>query len=216
MPVYKTFYTHFDDHNWAKIMVWKITESVQKLSENLPLTSKSKKRLASMKSEIHQKGFLAVRKLLAECCILDQQLFYDKTGKPFLKENLHVSISHSHDFATIAISTVEIGIDIEQNREKIIRIANKFCGSEFDFLQKIDENYIQKLTTIWAAKESIFKIENQKGISFKDHISVHELNILDKKIVASLDFNGQLTYFEMHTLPVENFTLVYGTKIITL
>jgi phosphopantetheinyl transferase len=214
MPVYKTFFIHFDHKTWAKIMIWKITESVQELSDNLLLTTNSKNRLVAMKSEAHQKGFLAVRKLMIECSLLDKDLYYNEHGRPLLKKDFKISISHSHNFAVIAISNTEIGIDIERNREKIISIADKFCDLEFEFLNKVDDHYIEKLTTIWAVKEAIFKIENQKGISFKNHISVKRFEISDKNITANLNFSGKTTKFELQALPIENFTLVYGTKII--
>ena len=212
MPIDNSFHTFFGIDSWAKVMVWKITESVEMLTENLQLTAKSKLRVASMKSEIHQKGFLCVRKLLLECCILDKDLCYEKSGKPFLKKDYKISISHSHDFVAIALSNVEIGIDIEQNREKIVRIADKFCLSERLFLNANDESYIKNLTTIWAAKESIFKIENQKGISFKNHISINAFQSKTDAVRATLDFKNIKTQYHLKVFPIENYTLVFGIR----
>ncbi len=59
-------------------------------------------------------------------------------------EKNHISITHSHDFSAIIISDETVGIDIELQREKIIRIADKFCDSEFQFLNLDSEEYIQK------------------------------------------------------------------------
>lgn len=213
MPIFKIINTTFSNDIYAKIMVWKISESIAELSANTFLTSKSKLRIASMKSEIHQKGFLCIRKMLLECAIFDKDLRYDKTGKPFLKNGMHISITHSHNFAAIIVSTYNAGIDIEQMQEKIKGIAKKFCLSEFDFLKKDEEQYIQNLTAIWGAKESVFKIENKKGISFKDHIDVQSFNSNDNKISVLLNFDNHKNAFEMRTMTIENYVMVYGVKL---
>jgi phosphopantetheinyl transferase len=163
-----------------------------------------------MKSELHQRAFLSVRKLLQEKGYTDFDLEYDEFGKPHLKDGKHISISHSHDFAAIIISDQKAGIDIELQREKIIKIADKFLLSEFDFLDKENkENYIKKLTVIWGVKESIFKICNEIGISFKNHILAKSFEINDKSGNASLRFQNKTEDFSFHFEEIENFTLVF-------
>ncbi len=212
MPLFKTISSINSSQVFTKVLVWKITESVDELTNSLYLTNKSLMRLSSMKSEVHKKGFLCIRRMLMQCAILDKDLIYNETGKPFLKNGMHISISHSHHFATIAISTEDIGIDIEMQREKIIGISEKFCKVEFDYLQRENDKYVQQLTTIWCTKEAIFKIENQKGISFKDHIEVSELD--KKNIKATLKFDKKTAIYNMQAIEIENFILVFGTKIL--
>jgi phosphopantetheinyl transferase (holo-ACP synthase) len=60
-------------------------------------------------------------------------------------------------------------------QRQIIRIADKFCDSEFQYLNTDSDEYIRILTVIWGAKEAILKLET-KRISFKDHISVEEFH----------------------------------------
>ena len=213
MPIYNTINTANTNGGFVKVLVWKITESVAELSHNLFLTSKSLTRLSSMKSEVHKKGYLSIRKLLLECSLLDKELVYDLNGKPFLKNGMHISITHSHHFAAIAISNHDVGIDIEQQRLKIGKISRKFCSAEFDYLQSDKTNFIQKLTTIWCAKEAVFKIENQKGISFKEHLAVKNFDENDAVIYTTLMFQKQNCLFEMKVTVFENFVMVYGYKI---
>lgn len=163
-----------------------------------------------MKSEMHQRAFLSVRKLLQETGHTDLDLYYDEFGKPHLQGEKHISITHSHNFSAIIISDETVGIDIELQRDKITRIADKFCDSEFQFLDKYCEEYIRKLTVIWGAKESIFKIRNEKGISFKDHIDVDEFRINAKQTAAKLHFNNLVKDFKIHFEEIEDFTLVYA------
>jgi phosphopantetheinyl transferase len=164
-----------------------------------------------MKSEMHQRAFLSVRKLVQIAGFTDFNLYYDVFGKPHLNGDKHISITHSHEFSAIIISDETVGIDIELQREKIIRIADKFCNAELQFLEPNNkEEYIQKLTVIWGAKEAIFKIRNKKGISFKNHIFVNQFSLNVKQNNAELYFNNLVTDFNIHFEKIENFTLVYA------
>jgi phosphopantetheinyl transferase len=176
------------------------------------LKEKTQLRLNKMKSEMHQRAFLSVRMLLKEAGHTDFELHYDEFGKPYFLDGKHVSITHSHNFSAIIISDETVGIDIEMQREKIIRIADKFVNDkELNRLKSIDtEEYIKKLTVKWGAKEAIFKIRNEKGISFKDHIQVNSFEIEDQKTTAILEFENIKQEFSIYFEEIENFTLVYA------
>lgn len=206
MPLYKII--NVDPS--SKILIWKITESFESLSNEVKLKEKSEIRLRGMKSALHQRAFLSVRKLLHEIGYSDFDLHYDQFGKPYLDDGKHISISHSHDFACIMISHQNIGIDLEMQREKITAIAHKFAKIESPFLNPQEKNYIKKLTVIWGAKESIFKIRNESGISFKDHIQVIPFEIDQKQTTAILNFENKHIKYDIFFEEVENFTLVYA------
>ncbi|MFM2369445.1 MAG: hypothetical protein RL619_1751 [Bacteroidota bacterium] len=206
MPLYKIIHFNSTTH----IFVWKITETFEELFGQVVLNNSNRIRLDGMKSEMHQRAFLSVRKLLQETGHTDLDLYYDKFGKPHLHGEKHISITHSHNFSAIIISDKTVGIDIELQRDKIIRIADKFCDSEFQFLNTDCEEFIRKLTVIWGAKEAIFKIRNEKGISFKDHISVEVFNINVKQTAAKLHFNNLVKDFNIYFEEIEGFTLVYA------
>jgi 4'-phosphopantetheinyl transferase len=206
MPLYKTKHIN----STTQILVWKVTESYAELLEQVVLNGSNRIRLDGMKSEMHQRAFLSVRKLLQETGHTDLDLYYDEFGKPHLQGEKHISITHSHNFSAIIISDETVGIDIELQRDKIIRIADKFCDSEFQFLDVDSDEYIRILTVIWGAKEAIFKIRNEKGISFKDHISVEEFRVNVKQTDAKLQFNNLVKHFNIHFEEIEDFTLVYA------
>jgi 4'-phosphopantetheinyl transferase len=208
MPLYKTI-----NHNSStKILVWKISESFEMLKNEVKLNNKSQIRLNGMKSEMHQRGFLSIRKLLQKTGYSDFDLFYDVFGKPHLTDGKHISISHSYEFSTIIISDHKVGVDIEKQREKIVLIAEKFVNEKELHRLKSQNNqdYIQKLTVKWGAKEAIFKIRNEEGISFKDNIWVNKFEIEDKKTTAILDINNTKQEFFIYFEEIENFTLVYA------
>ena len=206
MPLFKTI----KFNSTTKILVWKVTESYAELVEQVVLNDSNRIRLEGMKSEMHQRAFLSVRKLLQETGHTDLDLYYDEFGKPHLHGENHISITHSHNFSAIIISDETVGIDIELQRDKITRIADKFCDSEFQFLDLDSDEYIQKLTVIWGVKEAIFKIRNEKGISFKNHIRVCDFDLESKQTIAELHFDNLVKDFKIHFEEIEEFTLVYA------
>jgi 4'-phosphopantetheinyl transferase len=216
MPLYKTITLNSS----TQILVWEITESYQELFKTVVLNERNSNRLNGMKSEMHQRAFLSVRKLFQEAGYTDFDLYYDEFGKPHLHDGKHISITHSHQFSAIILSDEVVGIDIELQREKIIRIADKFSDTEFSFLKPEEKtDYIRKLTVIWGAKEAIFKIRNEKGISFKDHIKVSAFEMNDMQTMTELHFDSIIRDFKVcfeefesndNIGLVQNFTLVYA------
>ncbi|CAM3904008.1 4'-phosphopantetheinyl transferase superfamily protein [Flavobacterium sinopsychrotolerans] len=206
MPLYKTIHIN----SRTQILVWKVTESYGELLEQVVLNDSNRLRLDGMKSEMHQRAFLSVRKLLQEAGHTDLDLYYDEFGKPHLHGEKHISITHSHEFSAIIISDETVGIDIELQRDKITRIADKFCDSEFQFLDLDSDEYIKKLTVIWGVKEAIFKIRNEKGISFKNHIRVCDFDLESEQTTAELHFDNLVKDFKIHFEEIEEFTLVYA------
>jgi len=205
MPLYKTI----KPNKHTTIYVWKIEESLEDFSDNMPLTDSSKNRIQSMKSELHQRGFLSVRHLLKEAGYSDFDLYYNSNGKPHLKDEKHISITHSFTFSAIAISTKEVGIDVEKNREKIKVIQHKFVNFEKGFIHK-DDDYIEQLTVIWGAKESLFKIYPHGGLTFKNDIDINSFQIADKKTTGFIKVKDWDEQYDIHFEQLDGFTLVYA------
>ena len=205
MPLFKII--NFSES--TKIYIWKISETVNELFSEIILTEKSQIRLNSMKSEVHQLGFLSVRKLLQIANYSDFDLHYDESGKPHLSDGKSISISHSYHMSAIIISNESVGLDLEIQKEKVLKIASKFMDiSHLENLSHQDQ--IKKATVIWGIKESLFKIENQTGISFPNHIFEDEFDLIDKKTNAELHFNNTRKKFNIHFEEIENYILVWG------
>jgi phosphopantetheinyl transferase len=168
MPLYKSI----DLNSQTIVKVWKISETLESLLSSTDLNVESLKRIKGMNSELHRRAFLSVRMLLGEFGYSDSDLFYDSFGKPYLKDGKHISISHSYNFSTIVISSIKVGIDIEKQRSKIIKIAPKFVGYETFYLNKNDPSQIKKLTWVWCTKEALYKLYGTPGINFKKHFMV--------------------------------------------
>ena len=203
MPLHKII--HINENTTAYF--WHITEDVTSLFRAVSLRDTSLFRLEGMKSEEHQRGFLAVRMLLQHLGYTDYDLTYDEAGKPHLSDGKHISISHSHEFSCICISNKLMGIDLEKLKEKTLKIAPRFM--EVKHLENLSTlEQIEKSTVIWGVKESIFKIKNEKGISFPEHIFEDEFCFSDGKCSAELRFNNQIEKFTIQFYKVEDYIFV--------
>ena len=194
----------------TKVFIWKIEESTLDLLNNIVLTEQSKERLNSMKSELHQKGFLSIRHLLKEINLTDTDLLYDEYGKPHLEKGF-ISITHSFNYTAIIYSTEHVvGIDIEKQREKILKIAHKFTPiEEYKTIANVDA-LISKLTIVWGAKESLYKIYGKKKLLFLHHIYIEDFKFDDKKTSGEIRFNEINDSYHIEFLEFEGFTCVYA------
>jgi phosphopantetheinyl transferase len=188
MPI---FFQH-QINDTTRLGIWKIEESEEFFKGNVPQhrdVTHPHKRLQH----------LAGRFLL-------QFLFPDfpyaliriaDTRKPFLPdEQFHFSISHCGDFAAAIVSKDRrVGIDVEMPSSKIERIKEKFLNEEefkifsigvlsdniprLTIGQEQSMPSAQLLTSLWSAKESVFKWYGDGGVDFKENILLkkqHESN----------------------------------------
>ena len=209
---------------------WKNTETIEDLYTDVLLKKSSIERLKGMQSIEHRKGFLGVRKLIEYIGYTDFDLFYDQTGKPHLipetkqkstaeaiKTNQpipnirHISISHSHEFSSICVSTDEkIGVDLEKIKDRVMRIAPRFM--DISHLENLtQEEQLKKATIVWGVKEAIFKIKNETGISFPRHINELPFTLNDKEGTAFLTYNNHKECYCFKFYEIENFIFVCAT-----
>lgn len=195
----------------TKVFIWKIEESILDLFKSIELTESSKTRLHSMKSELHQKGFLSIRHLLKEVNLTDSDLIYDEFGKPHLSDGRYISITHSFGFTAIIYSTeTVVGIDIEKQREKILKIAHKFTPFEEYKTIANSDALISKLTIVWGAKESLYKIYGKKKLLFLHHIYVADFKFADEKTTGEIRYDGETSTYAIQFLEFEGFTCVFA------
>ena len=206
MPLYKTI--TIDQH--TKAYIWKVEEPFIWLSKGIELTPNCQKRVQGMKSEIHKRGFMSIRHLLAEAGYTDFDMYYDELGKPHLADHKYISITHSFEFTAIIVSDEHVGIDIERKREKILKIAEKFTPiEEYRTLANVAA-IIRKLTIVWGAKESIYKIFAEPGLSFLQHINIADFDLDEGKTTGEVYFNGTTSHFDLDYLEFEEYICVYA------
>ncbi|WP_029034000.1 4'-phosphopantetheinyl transferase family protein [Salinimicrobium terrae] len=208
MPLYK----RITINPATNVLIWKIEEPLEALSKGMELTPLCRKRVEGMKSELHRRGFMSVRHLLAQEGYKDSDLYYDEEGKPHLRDGKYISITHSFGFSGIIVSDREVGIDIEKQREKILLIAQKFTPlEEYRTLANTDA-LIRKLTIVWGAKEAVYKLYAQPKVSFLQHINITDFDFDDYETTGKVTFNGETSWYDFDFLEFEGFTCVYAFR----
>ena len=119
--------------------------------------------------------YLKIRALLNHYFGEKVVLNYTSKGAPYLEGSKYfISISHTADIVVVAISTVQIGVDIESQFEKAFRLQDRFSTEQERIL--FDDSPEIIATKIWCAKEALFKVNqisfdfNQLEISVKDGV----------------------------------------------
>jgi len=164
-----------------------------------------------MKSVLHQQGFMSIRQLLKQAGYVDADVYYDAFGKPHLKDKNYLSITHSFTFTAIIISEKKsVGIDVEKNRDKIVKIAHKFTPIEEYNTIANHEALVSKLTIVWGAKESLYKIYGKKKLRFLHHIYIEDFSFIDTKTTGVIKYEGHVSTHNIHFLEFEGFTCVYA------
>lgn len=209
MPLYKSIAVDPETH----VLIWKITESEKNLAAPITLGINSTQRIKGMKSQLHRRAYLSIRHLLAIAGYTDTDLTYSQEGKPNLSDGVFISITHSYEFSAIILSAKPVGIDIEKQRDKIERIAHKFVSDkEQEYLSKF-KHKIRALTTIWGAKESLYKLYGVAGLSFKQHIEVAPFEQEKGYTKSSIHYEKHLEFYEISFSEFEGFTCVYAQTI---
>lgn len=166
MPVLK-FQSNRKQSGWA---IWFITETEDELAtisgESVDHT------IVSNTKRLEWLAGRALLKTLVENCGLD---FYgvekDQFGKPLLK-NLphHISLTHSYPYVAAQLDPeLEVGIDLEQPKQKLLSIATRVLSPE----EQVDAGTdMVKHCVYWCAKEALYKSYGKRGLHFAQHLLV--------------------------------------------
>ena len=192
-----------DDTEFA---IWKIEEEPEELYKQLQLDEGEKAYYEQLKAGKRNLHWLGTRVLLRKMLKTDEYIDckVDAHGKPYLVSlPYHISLSHSFDYAAVMIGKDPVGIDIEQVKEKVERIAHKFMRKEeLEFIS--DQHKIDQLYVCWCAKEAVYKCFGQKEVSFLDNILLEPFNfeghgIVDAQLVKDdVNLHYKVNYMQYH------------------
>ncbi|MDP4266657.1 MAG: 4'-phosphopantetheinyl transferase superfamily protein [Bacteroidota bacterium] len=187
--------------------VWKITETLEDMMSQIKLSLSETDYLYQFKSEERKKHWLASRLLLKELMPGKYEISYNENGKPIIKNELfHISISHSGNYAAAVINKYyPTGIDIEKQRKKIENVADRFLNEKekSDILKK--DYIIEKYHIYWSAKEALYKVSGEKGLSFRESIFVEDFEYKEEG-TFNATLNGQK--FNLYYTKIEDYFLV--------
>ena len=116
-------------------------------------------------------GRSLIKSLVEQCGMEFYGLEKDEFGKPSLKNHTHfISLSHSHPYVAAQIDPMlEVGIDLEQPKEKLLTIAHRVLSQPE--LEDAGTDVI-KHCVYWCAKEALYKSYGKRGLHFADHLYV--------------------------------------------
>lgn len=193
---------------WA---LWKVEESQDELSYQLGRDSEYQELM-----QIHhpQKKLewlasrLVIQSLVEKMRSPFHGIYKDAFGKPHLYQlPYQISIAHCFPWAVGAIhESCSIGIDIEQPRDKLLHIRDRFLNNKE---AEIAGTNLDLLCKFWTGKEVLYKIYGRKKLIFKDHIRIgldseneHQLNGQIVFNDFSKNYNIQTDYIHGHYLSI--------------
>lgn len=144
--------------------------SSEELNEIKPFLSEEKKEKIDRFYFEKDKIRAIIGEALVRCLLVrkyklknaDISIGYNANGKPFLLPfdcGIHYNISHAGDWIVCGIGDSNVGIDVEQIREKEINFAsNVLTKKEYDYWEKLSqEDQRKKFYQMWTIKESFSK-----------------------------------------------------------
>ncbi len=198
----------------GKLGIWDLAENSSALLQGFRFSEKEQADFSKISNEKRKCEFLAVRLLLDKMLDGKKQLQYAQSGKPFLEEDLYISISHSSDLAAVLLSKQPAGIDVESLHRKTDKIAPRYLSDKE--LEDISSTPNPDFTRIvyWCAKEALFKCTPLEGIDFKRQILIKPFlpGFGNGIFEGQLAKNNRLVNFVFHYFIVNNNVLVYCTE----
>ena len=160
--------------NKNHIYVWKVISTSSDLVKNPLFTIEELKAAKELKSEKRKTEFLASRLALKNLFSNHLELKHHKSGKPYIKEAKHISISHSKDYIAIAFGEENIGVDIEEPKEKMLKLIPRIL-SEREYTEFQKNPSLELSCKLWGAKEAVLKYVGDKTINYRDEIQIENI-----------------------------------------
>ncbi|WP_185866239.1 4'-phosphopantetheinyl transferase family protein [Blattabacterium cuenoti] len=205
------FYSYKFHNLHTKIIVFRWAHFLETTFLEKRIISDKEKMFFLSLSKKRKREFLGIRYVLRYIG-MKINIFYNEKRKPFLFfEGKYISLSHSFEKIAIAISSYQIGIDIEKLRKdnKIVKIKKKFIREDESIF--INPNYEEDyLHIIWGIKESLYKLEGGLFYSFLDHYKVSPFCLKkDDRISCWILKNTYSKKFSAFYRKIEEHYLVY-------
>ncbi|WP_235283436.1 MULTISPECIES: 4'-phosphopantetheinyl transferase superfamily protein [unclassified Methanosarcina] len=129
--------------------------------------------------------------LLNKSSVLDISTYKDECGQVHIlnHEELHICISYSENVVTLAISKVEVGIDVEIKRSLTLKNTLKYFQTTFSCTEKSARD--ADILRAWTMKEAYCKFSNKNIFSIlskePDFNNICYLSyLLDNKYIFSV------------------------------
>ncbi|MBT28448.1 MAG: hypothetical protein CMO01_02225 [Thalassobius sp.] len=201
-------------NDYLSFAIWKIDEQENQLTaltrdEFLP------DEISSMKSPLKRcqtlAGRLIVNHLTEDANCRYSGIDKDENGKPYLVGlNSHISISHTLDLAVATYNShFKTGVDAEVISNRLLKVAPRVLSQKE--LSRI-ENDEEEATVYWCAKEALYKLNGDKGLTFTENLYVEkEFGVND---FSGYIFSRDTTYkVNLHSFKIDQVIFVYSSEI---
>jgi 4'-phosphopantetheinyl transferase len=155
---------------WA---LWKIDEEESALAAEVAPHEVVPPEITNIiKRREYLAGRVLVKTLLGSWALQFHGLRKDGYGKPFLKEhNFQVSLSHSYPYVAAVIDRGRpVGIDLEQPKEKLLRVAARVLHPTE--LADAGTDMV-KHCLYWCAKETLVKVHGKKDLTLAENLRIN-------------------------------------------
>jgi len=135
----------------------------------------------------------------------------DENGKPCLIDSTaEVSLSHSFPYVAAIIDRSEpVGIDLEQPKDKLRKIAPRFLNDEE--LQFVGDD-IKTICIHWCAKETLYKIYSQRGLPFREGMRIEPFELRDSDLfIGNILVNGSVKRYTLRYIIAADHILTFNT-----
>ena len=135
-----------------------ILGDVDTLISSLPFGESERERLLSMKNPATQKNSLSAllcldRLIKRVWCGEDLTIIREKNGKPrFASLPYHFSITHSRDLCAVALSSENVGLDLEfiDPSRNVEALSKRFFSPEEHSRLFESNNAVENFFTLWV------------------------------------------------------------------
>jgi 4'-phosphopantetheinyl transferase len=195
---------------WA---LWRIAEDEASLAERVaPWEEVSETISNENKRQEWLAGRVLVKEIFGSMSLDFKGITKDQYGKPFPNGyDYHLSLSHSYPHVAALVDQQEaVGIDLEQPKEKLLRIAHRILHPE-ELVNAGGD--LVKHTVYWCAKETLVKVHGQKNLVFAENLIIDpfklepEGNIHGRIIVSDTERIIPLRY-----IVFPNFVVVFNRR----
>jgi 4'-phosphopantetheinyl transferase EntD len=195
------------DRAWA---LWLITEDEKALQRELDGLEPIPESLTNSQKRLEWLAGRAATKDVMRALNIDfHGIAKNEFGKPFPRmSEAQLSLSHSFPYAAALVDRkAPVGIDLEQPKEKLFRIAKRVHHA--DELRDLQHDLV-KHCIYWCAKESMIKLHGKKDLIFAENLFIEpfarkeEGNITGKFIIGH-----NQSIVGMHYVVYPSFVMVY-------
>ncbi len=198
------------NHTWA---LWRIEEDEQTLSAMVYPIEKISETVTNPTKRLEWlAGRVLVKALLEHMNLPFHGITKDNFGKPSPAQHaLELSLSHSFPYvAAIIDKQYATGIDLEQPKDKLLRIAHRIHHTS----ELHDAgNDVVKHCIYWCAKEALIKVYGRKDLTLAENLRIDAFT-LEKEgdIVGRIIVNGEETVVPLQYMVNPDFVVVLSNR----